>query len=134
MMPPNAQSIASISREAGICLPTLYAWRNQSRTEGGVVPEDPATPESWSGADKLAVIIETAVLNDIELSEYCRRRGLFVEQIQRWKEGTMTGNEVSGNRLTADERREMKHSRQRTHQLERELARKEKALTGKPTL
>ncbi len=128
MMPPNAQSVASISRETGICSPTLYSWRNQSRKEGSVVPADPSNPDNWSGADKLAVIIETASLNEAELSEYCRRKGLFVEQIQRWKEGAISGNEASGSRLTAAERTEIKHSRQRTRQLEKELARKEKAL------
>ena len=128
MMPPNAQSIASISRETGICSPTLYSWRNQSRREGCVVPADSSNPENWSGADKLAVVIETASLNEAELSEYCRRKGLFVEQIDRWKEGAISGNESGATRLSVMERREIKLSRQRTRELEKELARKEKAL------
>ena len=44
------------------------------------MPADPSHPESWRGADKLAIIIKTATLNDVELSEYCRQRFLVVEQ------------------------------------------------------
>ena len=92
------------------------------------MPADSSNPENWSGADKLAVVIETASLNEAELSEYCRRKGLFVEQIDRWKEGAISGNESGATRLSVMERREIKLSRQRTRELEKELARKEKAL------
>lgn len=74
MMPPNAQSVARVHGEPGIFEPTLYAWRNRFRAEGQVVPADPSNPESWSGENKLAVMIETAALNEQELAEYCRRR------------------------------------------------------------
>ena len=67
MMPPDAQSVAQVHRETGISEPTLYAWRNRFRAEGQVVPADPSNPESWSGENKLAVVIETAALNEQEL-------------------------------------------------------------------
>jgi len=28
MMPPNSQSVAQISRDTGVCGPTLYTWKN----------------------------------------------------------------------------------------------------------
>src|SRR5690606_39989932 len=76
---------------------------------GHVVPADPSNPESWSGADKLAVIIETAALNEHELSEYCRKKGLYPEQVQRWREGAAAeigreacrGSERSSERVVA---------------------------------
>lgn len=127
MMPPNAQSVAQVSRETGIALPTLYTWRNRFRAEGHVVPADPSNPESWSGADKLAVIIETAALNEHELSEYCRKKGLYPEQVQRWREGAAAGTEAPA-RLSPAERSELQAERKRSRKLEKELRRKEKAL------
>ena len=62
MMPPNAQSVAQIHRESGVSEPTLYNWRNQYRHEGKAVPADPANPENWSGAAKLAIIIDDCVI------------------------------------------------------------------------
>ncbi|NOY49907.1 MAG: transposase [Chlorobi bacterium] len=57
MMPPNARSVAKVSRETGISEATLYHWRNQYQEEGKAVPADSSTPESWNGENKLAVII-----------------------------------------------------------------------------
>ena len=91
MMPPNAMSVAQISRDTGVSEPTLYNWRNRYRHEGKAVPADPSNPENWSGENKLAVVIETAALNEEELAEYCRSKGLYVEQIQRWRESATAG-------------------------------------------
>ena len=45
-------------------------------------------PENWDGERKLLVLTETAGLNEQELSEYCREKGLYVEQIARYYETT----------------------------------------------
>ena len=127
MMPPNAMSVAQVSREAGVSEQTLYNWRNRYRQEGKAVPADPSNPENWSGENKLAVVIETAALNEEELAEYCRRKGLYVEQIARWREATIAGAETE-RPLSAAERRELQRERKKTRKLEKELRRKEKAL------
>ncbi|MDQ7017254.1 MAG: transposase [Gammaproteobacteria bacterium] len=127
MMPPNAQSIAQISRETGVCVPTLYTWKNRYQNEGRAVPADPSNPENWSGQDKLAVVIEIAALNEQELSEYCRKKGLYAEQIERWKEAAIAGNE-NPERLSKTERREFQQLKKSTRKTEKDLRRKEKAL------
>ena len=127
MMPPNAQSVAQLSRDSGASKQTLYNWRNHYRHEGKAVPADPSNPENWSGANKLAVVIETAALNEEQLSEYCRRKGLYPEQIARWKESAVAGNE-SSRPLTKAEMQELKRDRKKIPRLEKELNRKDKAL------
>jgi len=84
MMPPNAASVARLSRDTGVCEATLYNWRNEYRRQGFAVPADPSNPEQWSGENKLAVVVETAALNETELAEYCRGKGLYPEQVERW--------------------------------------------------
>jgi transposase len=127
MMAPNAQSVAEVSRESGVSEQSLYNWRNRYRHEGKAVPADPSNPENWSGANKLAVVIESASLNEEQLSEYCRRKGLYAEQIARWKAGAIAGNESSRS-LTKAEQQALKKERKKTRYLEKELNRKEKAL------
>ncbi len=127
MMPPNAISILQIGRETGVSEPTLYSWRNKVRGKGKAVPADPSNPERWSGQDKLSVVIETAPLNEQELSEYCRRKGLYVEQIARWKEAAIAGNDSSEHLFDA-ERRDWRKQKVKVRALEKELRRKEKAL------
>ena len=127
MMPPNSQSVAQISRDTDVCEPTLYTWKKQYQKEGVAVPADPSNPENWSGEDKLLVVIETAALNEQELSEYCRKKGLYADQIVRWKEGAIAGNEAQ-ERLSKAERRELQQLKKRSRKTEKELRRKEKAL------
>lgn len=127
MMPPNAQSVAEVSRSLGVSEQTLYNWRNQLRRKGKAVPADSSNPENWSGENKLAVVIETAAMNEIDLAEYCRRKGLYAEQITRWREAAIAGAEMRGP-LSEEERRELQQERKKTRQLEKELQRKEKAL------
>jgi hypothetical protein len=64
--------------------------------QGMPVPGDGKNAEGWSSQDKFAVVLETAALNEAELAEYCRRRGLFVEQIAAWREACRTANATAG--------------------------------------
>lgn len=127
LMPPNSQSVAQVSRDIGVSDVTLYTWRNQYRNRGNAVPADPSNPENWSGKNKLAVVIETAALNEQELSAYCREKGLYVEQVQRWREAAESSADT-GRPLSAQERREWQSERKKTRRLEKDLRRKEKAL------
>ena len=39
----------------------------------------------WSSRDKFAAVLETAALNEADMAEYCRKRGLFPAQITAWR-------------------------------------------------
>ena len=91
------------------------------------MPADPSNPENWNGENKLAVVIETAALNEQELAEYCRGKGLYVEQITRWREAAIAGAQTQ-RPLSAGERRELQQGRKKIRQLEKELRRKDRAL------
>jgi transposase-like protein len=127
MMPPNPVSIPKLSSEIGVSDVTLYKWRNLYRNKGVAVPGDKSKPENWTAGDKLAVVIETASFNEVELSEYCRSKGLYREQISLWKIEALSGYEKSSQakKTQSQNRREDK---QKIKKLERELNRKEKAL------
>ena len=85
MMPPGNRPVAELAEETGISSVTLYAWRKQARAAGGVVPGDGKRPSGWSSEEKFRVVLESAALNETELAEYCRRKGLYVEQIRAWR-------------------------------------------------
>ena len=121
ILPPNNESITKISREEGISEQTLRNWRDKARKEGY------ATPDDWSTQDKFLVVVETASMNETELAEYARKKGLYVEQIKAWKDACMNANggiAKEASRLN----RELKDSEKERRKLEKELQRKEKAL------
>src|SRR3990172_2044858 len=82
MLGPEMISISELARQTGISSGTLYNWRNQAKKPGESVTGDSKHPEKWSAGGKLAVVVETFALNEAELAEYCRSRGLFVEQVK----------------------------------------------------
>lgn len=127
MMPPENTPVPVLVEETGISDVTLYHWRKQARAKGLVVPGDGRNPESWSPEDKFAVVLETAPMNEAELAEYCRKKGLFVEQIAVWKENCLQGNASAAEQSKA-EKRQARLARKEVKQLKRELRRKEKAL------
>ena len=89
-MPPNAISVANVSEETGVASGTVYNWRNKYRNQGVAVPADDTRPDQWTAKDKLAVVIETAALNQRALSEYCREKGLYPSQIEEWRNAALT--------------------------------------------
>lgn len=66
-------------------------------------------------------------MNEVQLSEYCRQRGLYPEQLRAWRAACEQANDWdrAASRLVS---RETKDGKKRIQQLERELVRKEKAL------
>ena len=127
MMPPHNIPIPQLSEETGISDVTLYTWRKQARVEGIAVPGDGKNSEKWSSEDKFAIVLEAASLNEAELAEYCRRKGLYAEQITAWRKA---GVQANANRMAQARAQREQGKKDRTHiqKLERELQRKEKAL------
>lgn len=124
MMPPNSQNVASISRETGISAPTLYAWKKQFQQRGFVVPKTSSQPDQWDAKAKLAAVIQTASMNETERSAWCREQGVYVEQLDAWKQAFETMQPAD----TAASRHDAAMARKQVRQLQKELQRKEKAL------
>ena len=71
--------------------------------------------------------MESFSMNQVELAEYCRKKGLFKEQIEAWKKTCLSANEQEENR-TRELATELKEEKKQACQLEKELRHKEKAL------
>src|SRR5262245_46091968 len=97
MMPPNNESISRICEDTGITEVTLYAWRKEARATGNATPGDGQGSEQWSSEDKFLVIMETYTMNEAELAEYCRKKGLYREQIEAWRDTCLHANGREGN-------------------------------------
>ena len=130
MSPPARQSVAQISKELGIHLATLYAWRKAWRLQGEVVPASEKAPEGWRSADKFTVVLESAGLNATELGAFCRERGLYPEQVDRWRQAAQDAN--ANSMLTMADQKDLEKRHQQDQReikrLQQELRRKDKAL------
>ena len=127
MLPPNNESISKISKEEGISEQTLRNWRDKARADGIAAPGKDALPDNWSTQDKFLIVVETASMNETELAEYARKKGLYVEQIKAWKDACMNANGGVAKEA-AKLNRELKEEQKTRKKLEKEIQRKDKAL------
>jgi len=127
LLPPLNMSVAELSREENVSTVTLYTWRKEMRERGSVVPGSQLSPEQWSAEAKVAVVAETLTLTEVELSEYCRKKGLFPDQVKAWKETCLEGHRAKSQRSLVG-REETRQDKKRIRSLEKELHRKERAL------
>jgi len=133
MMPPNNEKIRAISKELGITEATLYKWRKEARMKGNATPGDGQVSEKWSSQDKFLVVLETYTMNEAELGEYCRKKGLYKEQIKGWQATCLNANGSELN-LTKQLNQELKEEKEKTKLAEKDLSRKEKALAEAASL
>ena len=127
MLPAQNVPVRQLARETGIPKDTLYTWRAKYRQASGVcVPAHDRPPERWSAEDKFAVVLETAALSETELSAYCRRKGLYAEQIEAWKRACQQAN--GPQTLSREENAQRQAQARRIQELEAELRRKDQAL------
>ena len=127
MLPPNNMAILNLSLAEGISEATLHKWRAEARGKGQLLPDADAGPEGWSSRDKFAAVLETAALNDADLAEYCRKRGLCPAQIAAWRAACEQANDWDRASI-ARLGQATKNEKKRIKDLERELARKDRAL------
>ncbi|MDQ8739536.1 transposase, partial [Paenibacillus sp. LHD-38] len=127
MMPPNNEPVSQIARESGLSETTLYKWKKAAKAQGMIMPDGAQPAERWSTRDKFAIVVETAALSEIELSEYCRARGLFVEQVEAWRDACMQANGGIAEQAS-NLQKDLRTKEQEVKALTRELQRKESAL------
>ena len=129
---PGGPSATGLSREVGVHQATLSRWVREAHVawQGTPTPTDErgqAMParcqQAWTAEEKYAVMLEAASLSDEELGAFVREKGLRQGNLIQWRQEMLTAlgaAKARSSRPSAETRR--------IRELERELARKEKAL------
>jgi len=125
LLPPNNEYVPDVARETGIPRDTLYAWRIKHRRGNQPVDSGQGKTSAMTSAQKFDIVLETAGMNEAEMSEYCRRNGLYPEQIKSWNETCRSANTRVSVR---NDRKKNRQLSKENKQLKAELRRKEKAL------
>ena len=131
MVGPGALAATELSPETGIPQPTLSRWlrgaasirlvtTKRESNEVEVPAAEAKRPQDWSPMERMQFVLDTHGMADHELGELLRRRGVHREQLDVWRaEGAGFGQPTTSRRSPEGKR---------IKQLERELARKDKAL------
>lgn len=127
MMPPQNESVISLAKETGLSEAALHRWKKNAKAKGIAIPSGKTPSERWSTQDKFSIVVETATMSEIELAEYGRSKGLFVEQIQAWRDACMQANGGIAQQASQLQKNIREKDRE-IKQLSQELRRKESAL------
>lgn len=125
MLPPTNEPVSKVSKETNISISTLHKWKKEHLESGEQITSNGSN--RWSSQEKFMVVIETASMNEAELSKYCRTKGIYPDLVREWKAVCMQANggvAEEASRLN----KEMKSKDKAIKSLEKELLRKEKAL------
>jgi transposase len=112
----TAVSATQLARETGVRQQNLSRWLQEARSLPIMVDAPKRAPREWTIEQKARVLAEGSKLDGKGLTAYLERGGVTLSEYEQW-------------RIALDEGgRACVRANKRIRQLERELARKEKAL------
>jgi transposase len=133
MLGPNPISPLQLSLEVGIGNSTLCTWKNEALN--GIVGArtlrpgmQKKKPQDWTAQEKVRVVLAAAALGDEELGAFLRKEGLHEEQLEQFKQEMVEGLEQAHKQKRSHKQQASEDGR-RIRQLEREIERKDRALS-----
>lgn len=141
---PHAMTATALSDEVGVAQGTLSRWLKSAATVGrkmSAPDEDdksgdedktrPSTPAEWDAEAKVALVMEAMATPNTDLGAFLRRKGVHEAQLVEWRK-QVTEAAVAAmsppKPLTRAQRIKKAEEVQEIRRLQRELARKDKAL------
>ena len=112
----NAVSAARLARETGVRQQNLSRWLQEARSLPMMADTAKPSLPRWTVEQKARVLAEAAKLSGEELAAYLQREGVRLAEYEQWRIALEEGGAAATT------------TTKRIRQLERELARKEKAL------
>jgi transposase len=112
----NAVSASKLSDETGVAQQNLSRWLAEARSLPVVVDKPKPGAREWTVEQKVRVLAEASQLTGEQLTAYLEREGVKLAEYERWRSALDEGGRASAS------------TNKRIRSLERELARKEKAL------
>lgn len=133
MTGPGARSATSLSKEVGVAQATLSKWLREAKVgamvddgRGGGRRGRSSERKRWTSAEKIRVVMEATAAGEADLGALLRREGLHEADLERFREEVL---EAAAKGFEAGRRpRGPSPEQKRVRKLEKELARKEKAL------
>ncbi len=124
MASPAGPSASALAQDVGVHQSTLSRWlRQAARVEDMKKTNQPSG--SWSAAQKLEAVFESASLSEEDLGPFLRRKGLYSKDLEQWRREMLEGLEAKKpRRRTSSKTPEGR----RIRELEKELRRKDAAL------
>jgi hypothetical protein len=131
MVGPGAVSATTLSNETGVPRTTLIRWLQGAASIRFVTTKPDADtetvetpgakrPQDWTAMERAKLVLDAAGLNEQELGELLRSRGVHREHLDEWRSSLEDAFTSQRTRSSGEAKR--------IRELEREVAYKDKAL------
>jgi len=127
LLPPYNYSLRRIANELSIGAATVSKWRKELISEDLLKEDVKQKIENFTAEQIFSFVIETSMMTEHELAEYCRGKGLYVEKVKEWRTISVQAHQPKAeNKYKQDSIR--RSDKKKIKALEKELARKNQAL------
>jgi transposase-like protein len=118
LLPPESAALEDVSRAVGVRTDTLSRWRAEALSD--------SQDRLWTGPARLEAVIHTASLDEAGRSAWGPESGVYPQELEQWRaQASESLSDVSSGSSAS---RAERTSRQEIRKLQRDLARKDKAL------
>jgi len=127
LLPPYNYSLRRIGNKLNVGFGTVHKWRQELKDEGLLPEKEEKNNEAHTAEQIFSFVIDTASMSERQLAAYCREKGLYVEQVKEWRATSLQAHQTKPeSKYKQDSLR--RADKKKIKALEKELARKDKAL------
>lgn len=124
ILPPSNESVSEVSRDTGVSQQTIYNWKKQAAEGMLDLGDGRMRPHDRGPGEKLSLLLEGRGTPAEEQGEWLRARGLHSEHLPLWEQEL---REIVTDK-EKKQQQELAELKRKNKELEKDLARKEKAL------
>ena len=125
LLPPSNMSITELSAQSGIPQTTLYGWKTRALKKDN--SKNGKVSKNTTSSEKFYIVMETFTLSEYDLAKYCRKNGLYVDEVKKWRSDIESSLDREPNAVK-EIKEELFEEKKKNKHLEKELNRKDKAL------
>jgi len=115
-----------VARESGVGQSTIGKWLKEHKQNGNIKLESKEKrPKDWTAEERISAIIKTGVMVTEERTSWCRKKGIFIHNLDQWKKDAISTMIPKPNKEQIEEHRNLKKE---ISALKKDLSRKDKAL------
>ncbi len=115
-----------IAKAFGVGKSTIGKWLREYKQNGSInLNSKEKRPKDWTAAERMSALIETGGMSVEDRTAWCRKKGLFIHNLDQWKKDAISAISSDSTRKQSEE---VKNLKQENKSLKKDLSRKEKAL------
>jgi len=115
-----------IAKELGVGRSTIGKWlREHKQNRNTNLKSKEKRPSDWTAEERISGIIKTGGMVDEERTAWCRKKGIFIHNLDQWRKDAVSAIIQKPNIEDIEEHRALKKE---IASLKKDLSRKDKAL------